>query len=397
MNSLLSVLFSLAIGGAALYYALPMLIDAQMQPAQNDAGNQIATLQAATVSYILGNANTAPLNAITPGSPLVMVPSAFPTIYLPATFQDFNVFGQNHAVVITQNTPGQFEALVYTYGGDTIPDADAIRVAQAGPPNSVVYLSTDTANIEGASGGDMIPIANFQNAAHPITIGHIGAHILPASLAPEAPFLNRYATGNLDDNTMHTAEYMDGNNLDMGAAATSTAGGGSINMAGGNVNAATQVSATQQVNTPMVADPTKPTYQITMAGTSNVNTITANTTYSNDYLHTSDATLKTNIHQIQGALDLIKSMQGDRFQWIEDGTPSIGFIAQDVQRVFPEAVKRRPDGKLAVEYDIIAAPLVEAVKELSRQVEDLRSENADLIATHRTEQPIAPDEREAQQ
>ncbi len=168
-------------------------------------------------------------------------------------------------------------------------------------------------------------------------------------------------------------------------------------MAGGNVNAATQVSATQQVNTPMVADPTKPTYQITMAGTSNVNTITANTTYSNDYLHTSDATLKTNIHQIQGALDLIKSMQGDRFQWIEDGTPSIGFIAQDVQRVFPEAVKRRPDGKLAVEYDIIAAPLVEAVKELSRQVEDLRSENADLIATHRTEQPIAPDEREAQQ
>jgi hypothetical protein len=388
MNSLLSVLFSLAIGALALNYALPMLIDAQIQPAQNDAANQIATLEAATVTYILGNANTPPLSAITPGNPLVMKPSDFPSLILPATFRDFNVFGQNHAVVITQNSPGQFEALVYTYGGDTIPDNVAIRVAQAGPPNSVVYLASDPSDIEGASGGELIPIAQFQNTTHPITAGHIGAHILPASLAAEAPFLNRYATGNLDDNTMHTAQYMDGNDL---------------NMAGGNVNAAKTVSATQQVNTPMVADPTTPTYQITMAGTSNIQnltatgTITAKTTYSNDYLHTSDASLKTNIHQIQGALDLIKSMQGDRFQWIQDGSPSIGFIAQDVQRIFPEAVKRRPDGKLAVEYDIIAAPLVEAVKELSLQVEELRSENMRLMTSQDRRLYATPSIRESQE
>lgn len=370
MNSLLSMLFSLAIGGMALYFALPMLLDAQMQPAQNDAGNQIAILQAATVSYILGNANTPPLNAITPGNPLVLKPGDFPAVVLPPTFRDFNVFGQNHAVIITQNSPGQYEALVYTYGGDQIPDNVAIRVAEAGPPNSVVYLASDPDNIEGAAGGEMIPIAQFQNAVHPITIGHIGAHILPASLAAEAPFLNRYATGNVDDNTMHTAQYMDGNDL---------------NMDGGNVKAAKTVEATQQVTTPIVADPGG-TYQITLAGASKINTltatgtITANTTYSNDYLHTSDASLKTNVRQIQGALDLIKSMQGDRFQWIQDGSPSMGFIAQEVQGVFPEAVKRRPDGKLAVEYDIIAAPLVEAVKELSDQVEELRSENMALVA-----------------
>jgi len=364
-----------------------MLLDAQMQPAQNDAGNQIAILQAATVSYILGNASTAPLNAISPGNPLVMKPSDFPANTLPPTFRDFNVFGQNHAVVITQNTPGQFEALVYTYNGDQIPDNVAIRVAEAGPPNSVVYLASDLANIEGAAGGELIPIAQFQNATLPITVGHIGAHILPASLAAEAPFLNRYATGNVDDNTMHTAQYMDGNDL---------------NMDGGNVNAAKTVSATQQVNTPMVADPTTPSYQISMAGNSNVKnltatgTITANTTYSNDYLHTSDASLKTNVRQIQGALDLIKSMQGDRFQWIQDGSPSIGFIAQEVQGVFPEAVKRRPDGKLAVEYDIIAAPLVEAVKELSTQVEELRSENMNLMARQTRQSAQDPYRRESQ-
>lgn len=410
MNSLLSVLFSLVIGGTALYYALPMLLDAQMQPAQNDAGNQLAKLQAATVSYILGHAST-DLAGITPSAPQIYpdfsitpdsppsAPAGFPSGFISPNFQNWNVFGQHYAVIITQNTPGQFEALVYTYDGDTIPDGTAIRVAEAGPPNSVAYLAADPAFIQGAAGGEQIPIAQFQNGIYPIKLGHIGAHILPATLAAQSPFLNRYATGNPDDNTMHTAQYMDGNDLNMSGADATI--GGNINMAGGNVKAAKTVEATQQVTTPIVADPGG-TYQINMAATSKINTltatgtITANTTYSNDYLHTSDASLKTNIHQIQGALDLIKSMQGDRFQWIQDGSPSMGFIAQEVQGVFPEAVKRRPDGKLAVEYDIIAAPLVEAVKELSTQVEELRSENMNMVANQARQSTSVPYRRESQ-
>jgi hypothetical protein len=376
MNSLLSVLFSLVIGAAALYYALPMLIDAQMQPAQNDAANQIAVLEAASVSYILGNASQPPLSTIVPGAPLVLTPSSIPSIYLPATFKDFNVFGQNHAVVITQNSPGQFEALVYTYGGDTIPDTVAIRVAQSGPPNSVVYLSSDTADIEGAAGGEMIPIATFQNATHPITIGHIGAHILPASLAAEAPFLNRYATGNLDDNTMHTAQYMDGNNLTMSGADSAT--GGNINMAGGNVAGATQVSASQQVTTPMLADPTTPTYQLTPAGSSNINamTVTGNLTVdgtatATTYLHLSDARLKQNIRRIDNPLAIVEALQGHKFDWRQDGKPDIGFVAQEVQTVLPEAVVTSPEGHLAVKYDVLTAPLVEAVKAQAEQIDRL--------------------------
>lgn len=378
MNSLLSMLFSLVIGATALYYALPMLIDAQMQPAQNDAGNQIAVLQAATVSYILGTASQSPLKDITPGNPLVIGPSGIPTLYLPATFQDFNVFGQNHAVVITQNAPGQFEALVYTYGGDTIPDNVAIRVAQAGPPNSVVYLSSDTANIEGAAGGELIPVAQFQNTTHAITVGHIGAHILPASLAAEAPFLNRYATGNPDDNTMHTAEYLGGNDLDMATTAAATSGGGNINMAGGNVAGATQVSASQQVNAPILADPTTPSYQVTPAGASNVNslTVTGNLTVdgtatATTYLHLSDARLKENIRGIDEPLARVEQLQGHMFDWKRSGSSDIGFVAQEVQKVFPEAVVTTPDGHLAVKYDVLAAPLVEAIKAQSRQIERL--------------------------
>jgi hypothetical protein len=352
MNSLLSVLLSLVIGATALYYALPVLIDLQMQPAQNDAANQIAVLEAATVSYIMGNASQPALTGITPGNPLVMTPANFPAIYLPATFQDFNVFGQKHAVVITQNSPNQFEALVYTYGGDTIPDNVAIRVAQAGPPNSVVYLSSDAANIEGAAGGELIPIAQFQNATHPIAVGHIGAHILPASLAAEAPFLNRYATGNLDDNTMHTAQFMDGNDLDMGATAAATTGGGNLNMAGGNINMANG--------------------NIASAGQINANTLTVQgTATATTYLHLSDARLKENIRGIADPLAIVEQLKGHKFDWRQDGKPDIGFVAQEVQQVLPEAVVTSPEGHLAVKYDVLTAPLVEAVKIQAAQINRL--------------------------
>jgi hypothetical protein len=243
----------------------------------------------------------------------------------------------------------------------------------------VVYLSSDTADIEGAAGGEMIPIAQFQNATHPITVGHIGAHILPASLAAEAPFLNRYATGNLDDNTMHTAEYMDGNNLDMGATAAATTGGGNINMAGGNVTGATQVSASQQVNTPILADPTAPAYQLTPAGTSNINTLTVTgnitvdgTATATTYLHLSDARLKKNIRTIDNPLDIVERLEGHTFNWKRDGKPDIGFVAQEVQKVLPEAVVASPEGHLAVKYDVLTAPLVEAVKAQAAQIDQLR-------------------------
>jgi len=375
VNQLLSALFALVIGATALYYALPMLIDAQMQPAQNDAGNQIAILQAATISYMRDNPGGF-LSAATTTSPIFLKPTDFPTAYLPATFQDFNVFGQSHMVSIILNASGQYEALIYTYNGDTMPDGVAIRVAQAGPPNSVVYVASDPlypADVTGAAGGEAIPLAPFMlKATHPLTAGHFGAHILPTAYTAEAPFLNRYNTGNPDDNTMHTAIYMDGQDIDMGANATATQNGGNINMAGGNVTGATQVSATQQVNTPVLADPITPTYQLTPAGASNINNLTVNgTATATTYLHLSDVRLKENIRRIEDPLTLVEHLEGHKFDWRQNGKPDIGFVAQEVQKVLPEAVVTTSDGHLAVKYDVLTAPLVEAVKMQEAQIDGL--------------------------
>jgi len=273
VNPLLQALFALVIGATALSVGLPLLLDAQTQPAQNDAGNQLAVMQAAGAAYIRNH--FAGLTAgIAVGANQAVTPAQLVADGdLATSFNDFNVFGQKHVLVISQATAGQLEGMVYTYGGDQIADNVAIRVAQAGPPNATVLLASDIANFEGAAGGETVPALPFQSGAYPIAAGHIGAHILPAIYQAEAPFLNRYATGNLDDNTMHTAQYMDGNSLYLGAPGAAT-GGGNIEMAGGNVNAAGTVTATQKVVSPTLADPGG-TDQITPAGNSQINNLAA--------------------------------------------------------------------------------------------------------------------------
>lgn len=273
MNPLLQALFALVIGATALSMGLPMLLDAQMQPAQNDAGNQLAVMQAAAGAYIRNHFATL-TTGIAVGANQAITPAQLVSDGdLAASFNDSNVFGQQHILVVTQPTAGQLEGMVYTYGGDVIPDNVAIRVAEAGPPNATVVLASDATNFEGAAGGETVAALPFQSATYPIAAGHIGAHILPAIYQAEAPFLNRYATGNIDDNTMHTAQYMDGNNLEM-AASGATSGGGNIDMAGGSVNAAATMTATQKVTSPVLADPGG-VDQITPAGTSQINTLNA--------------------------------------------------------------------------------------------------------------------------
>jgi len=384
VNPLLQALFALVIGSTALYYALPLLLDAQMQPAQDDAGNQLAQMQAAGTGYIRTHFASLTTSVPTGGNVQVTPAQLIAENDLPPGFNDFNVFGQKHILVIAQPTAGQLDGMVYTYGGDTIPDNVAIRVAEAGPPNATVLLSTDPTNFEGAAGGETDPIALYQNANFPAAIGHIGAHILPAIYAAEAPFLNRFNTGNPEDNTMHTAEFLDGNDIDMGATAAATTGGGNLNMAGGNVNAATQITATQQVNTPKLADIATPTFQLTPAGPSNIKDITVNgnVNVTGDVLHSSDIRLKDNIRPIDNPLDLLYQIGGYRYTWRDGGKPDIGFIAQEVQRVAPELVERQPNGYLAVKYDKATALLAAAMNQQRSEIAALRGELEALRNSH---------------
>ncbi|MCO4754380.1 MAG: tail fiber domain-containing protein [Bacteriovoracaceae bacterium] len=88
---------------------------------------------------------------------------------------------------------------------------------------------------------------------------------------------------------------------------------------------------------------------------------------------TSDQRLKDNVFAIPYALDKINQIRGVEFDWNEDslspGKHSIGVIAQEIQKVFPTAVVENADGYLSVDYAVLVSPLIEATKELSKNLE----------------------------
>jgi hypothetical protein len=72
-------------------------------------------------------------------------------------------------------------------------------------------------------------------------------------------------------------------------------------------------------------------------------------------------------------VERVRELQGVTWEWKDPkrGTHGIGLIAQDVQRVFPEAVSTDKTGYLMVDYHGLVGVLVEAVKELADRVEEL--------------------------
>ena len=95
--------------------------------------------------------------------------------------------------------------------------------------------------------------------------------------------------------------------------------------------------------------------------------------------NSSDERLKDNIEVIQGSLDKIDGIRGVEFDWNEKSPGwarerghDVGVIAQEVQKVIPEIVVERKNGYLGVDYKRIVPLLIESIKELKKEVEDLK-------------------------
>ena len=89
---------------------------------------------------------------------------------------------------------------------------------------------------------------------------------------------------------------------------------------------------------------------------------------------------------IDGALEKVSMLKGVTFDWCEDYIKErggedgyfikkhdTGLIAQDVQQVLPEIVRKKKDGYLGVQYDKMVGLLVEAIKELRTEINELKS------------------------
>jgi len=98
----------------------------------------------------------------------------------------------------------------------------------------------------------------------------------------------------------------------------------------------------------------------------------------------SDERLKEDIKPIEGALDKVGQLSGYTFTYKADGKQSAGVIAQEVEAVLPSAVTEstlplKTDDDVeykTVQYDQLHGLLIEAIKELKAEIEELKNGSA---------------------
>ena len=88
----------------------------------------------------------------------------------------------------------------------------------------------------------------------------------------------------------------------------------------------------------------------------------------------SDERVKDNIVTIADALNKVNRMRGVYYTSVPGGTPGTGVVAQEIQAVLPEVIVINQDGMLSVAYGNIVGVLIEAIKELSVEVEQLKKD-----------------------
>ncbi|NOT77906.1 MAG: tail fiber domain-containing protein [Bacteriovoracaceae bacterium] len=124
------------------------------------------------------------------------------------------------------------------------------------------------------------------------------------------------------------------------------------------------------------------------------------------WTHSSDKRLKHDINPLENSLEKILMLKGVEYKFNKDpeNKTQIGFIAQDVEPLFPEVVETDNKGFKSMVYSNLIAPLVEAVKAIYKlligvesqqnlqnaKIKKLEAENTALKKYLCSKDPAAP-------
>ncbi len=121
-------------------------------------------------------------------------------------------------------------------------------------------------------------------------------------------------------------------------------------------------------------------------GADGVNGRIQGTSIGVSYQTLSDKRLKTNFEKVNGALEMLNKIEPTIYEFKElKGKKEMGFLAQDLQLVFPQAVSGTPNSDvnkepMMVDYSRLTPLLTAGIKELNEKVERLSDENKLLKA-----------------
>jgi hypothetical protein len=99
-----------------------------------------------------------------------------------------------------------------------------------------------------------------------------------------------------------------------------------------------------------------------------------NLTATGTITETSSLRYKENIETIKYGLDRVLQMRGVTYNKKDNGVKEIGVIAEEIYEVLPEVVLKNEEGDIdSVSYSRITAVLIEAIKDLKKEIEDLKA------------------------
>jgi hypothetical protein len=244
-------------------------------------------------------------------------------------------------------------------------------------------ISTPSISINGTTFNGAITPAQVSSVANTQIAGYItSSQIQPSPSFTGAPTSATPATGT--SNTMiATTGFVTTAILNAtGSLGTmSTQNSSAVNITGGTITGGTldnvAIGQTTSANARIYSLGVGTLQSGTIGEIRAINNITA--------FYSSDKRLKENIINIVNPLDKIKKINGVTYDWTdkyiedhggEDGyfirKHDVGLIAQEVEEILPEIVATTNDGYKAIKYDRIVALLVEAVKELKAEVDELK-------------------------
>ena len=122
-------------------------------------------------------------------------------------------------------------------------------------------------------------------------------------------------------------------------------------------------------------DLTLSSYKDTESGRTYGGNLTADATIKGQLLRsTSDVREKNSIVPFDDgeAVGITELLTPVYFKWNNTMEDDIGLIAQEVERVLPEAVGKDHDGRLSLNYATLVAVALAAIKDLKREIEELK-------------------------
>ena len=192
--------------------------------------------------------------------------------------------------------------------------------------------------------------------------------------------VNRIGTGTKNTTTFYRG---DGTfqQVDVAINTLTNAGGNRIITSTSEGTAQARTSLTYDGSTLEAANTTGGYFRATKGG--NINCTGAITANGNITAFNSDIRLKTAIQPIENAVAKVLKLNGFTYELNElaetlgyelDGERYAGVSAQDVKEVLPEAVKPAPASAdyLTVQYEKLVPLLIEAIKELKSEIEELK-------------------------